>query len=122
MVVQVSKAGHIAVSANKVLYPSRGVIGHHFSRESHDGKWEIPIFTNRREKLIRVKINDANTLLKMNFFRKFSSQPHFSKITKRSFNSFKFPGDSLDPPHIHGIHVFHCPVSFFFLFSFQFYC
>ncbi|KMT11879.1 hypothetical protein BVRB_5g104510 [Beta vulgaris subsp. vulgaris] len=45
----------------------------------------------------------------MNFFRKFSSQPHFSKITKRSFNSFKFPGDSLDPPHIHGIHVFHCP-------------
>ncbi|XP_010677061.2 formyltetrahydrofolate deformylase 1, mitochondrial [Beta vulgaris subsp. vulgaris] len=45
----------------------------------------------------------------MNFFRKFSSQPHFSKIIKRSFNSFKFPGDSLDPPHIHGIHVFHCP-------------
>lgn len=45
----------------------------------------------------------------MNFYRKISSQPHFSKFTKRTFNSLKFAEDSLDPPLVHGIHVFHCP-------------
>ncbi|XP_021767974.1 formyltetrahydrofolate deformylase 2, mitochondrial-like [Chenopodium quinoa] len=45
----------------------------------------------------------------MRFFRKIYSQSQFSKITLRSFNSFKFTADSLDPPLVHGIHVFHCP-------------
>ncbi|KAK9716350.1 hypothetical protein RND81_06G227600 [Saponaria officinalis] len=47
----------------------------------------------------------------MNNLRRISSrkQPNFSKITIRSLNSFKLPGQSLDHPLTHGIHVFHCP-------------
>ncbi|KNA22187.1 hypothetical protein SOVF_036400 [Spinacia oleracea] len=45
----------------------------------------------------------------MNFFRKISSQSQFFKVTQRSLKSLIFPGESLDPPLVHGIHVFHCP-------------
>ncbi|GMH26649.1 hypothetical protein Nepgr_028492 [Nepenthes gracilis] len=49
----------------------------------------------------------------MNIIRWLSSHNHFPKITKRSFKSFKFPGESLGPSTspslVHGIHVFHCP-------------
>uniref|UniRef100_A0A7C8YPI3 Formyltetrahydrofolate deformylase n=1 Tax=Opuntia streptacantha TaxID=393608 RepID=A0A7C8YPI3_OPUST len=42
----------------------------------------------------------------MNLLQRIASQPRLSKITKRSFQSLKFPSDS---QLTHGIHVFHCP-------------
>uniref|UniRef100_A0A7C9E265 Formyltetrahydrofolate deformylase n=1 Tax=Opuntia streptacantha TaxID=393608 RepID=A0A7C9E265_OPUST len=45
----------------------------------------------------------------MNLFRRITSQPHFSKITKRTYKYLKSPDESLEPPLTHGIHVFHSP-------------
>ncbi|KAL9246847.1 hypothetical protein vseg_020335 [Gypsophila vaccaria] len=48
----------------------------------------------------------------ISILRRISSQkqpPNFFKFTKRSLNSSKLPGQSLNHFLTHGIHVFHCP-------------